>query len=310
MSDLPSGPLPSRASDYAHARHAGNAGDVFKHVALAATLGAFREPPALYAESHAGDGLFSLGSVGEWTAGVAKLWTPPTEKTGSVHSVNSTDRWLEVVRGFSPASATRPEKVPGSPLLARALLGASSRMVLHELDPQAAEVLRRALAAQDRANPSSAGSASADQKRHATWELHEKDGFAGIAAALASANGAPALAMIDPPYTQKGEWSQAAEALAACGQSAPQAALLLWYPIKALTRPRALLAELVKLGVHGTLVELITTPLRLKRDKLSGSGMLFVHPPAGAVEALLSELPRLGTALMTHGEWSAQQIGF
>ena len=324
MPDLPSGPLPSRASDYAHARHAGNAGDVFKHVALAATLGAFREPPALYAESHAGDGLFSLGSVGEWTGGVARLWSPggvaagqtATGNTKSVNLVNpatpanpaapasagATERWLAVVRGFSPAGASRPEKLPGSPLLARALLPASARMVLHELDPQAAEVLRRTLAAQD--------AKAADHERHATWGLHEQDGFPGIAAALASAGGAPACALLDPPYTQKAEWSQAAEALAACAKAAPQASLLLWYPIKALTRPRALLAELVRAGVHGTLVELITTPLRLKRDKLSGSGMLFVHPPPGAVEALLAELPRLGAALMTHGEWSAQQIGF
>ena len=282
------GQLPARASDYAHARHSGNVGDVFKHVALTATLTAFPEGPSLYAESHAGDGLYSLGSVGEWTSGLQKVWTPTDLDQGT-----ATARWLQAVRTFSPAGAERPEKVPGSPLLANAL-APKARLALHELDPQASAVLQRALAARGVAHS----------------QVLESDGFAGLPQALASANGASAVALIDPPYTHKGEWSQAAEVLAKCAETAPGAALLLWYPIKALTRPRGLLAELVKLGVHGTLVELITTPLRLKREKLCGSGMVFVHPPAGAVESLLAELPRLGSAMMTHGEWSGAQIGF
>ncbi len=292
----PSGPLPARASDYAHARHVGNVGDVFKHVALCATIQACPTRVSLYAESHAGDGLFTLGSVGEWTAGVQKLWTPansPTQPpTAGTSGVGL--RWMNAVRGFSSSEATRPEKYPGSPLLAHSLLPPETRLALHEVDPQAAEVLRRALA----------------NRGAAHVEVREQDGFAALPTALLSANGAPAVALIDPPYTQKSEWSQAAAVLAASAEAAPQAALLLWYPIKALTRPRALLAEMVKLGLHGTLVELVTTPLRLKREKLCGSGMVFIHPPAGAVEGLLAELPWLGTALATHGEWSAAQIGF
>ncbi len=261
----PAGPLPARASDYAHARHSGNVGDVFKHVALTATLAACPTPPALYAESHAGDGLFSLGSVGEWTAGLLKVWSPNDSQTGLSNSQTAlptasgaTGRWLEVVRGFSPPGGARPEKLPGSPLLAEALLPKGARLALHELDPQAAAVLRRALAAR--------GATAA--------AVLEADGFAGLPATLATAQGGPAVALIDPPYTQKSEWSQAASTLAACAHAAPQAALLLWYPIKALTRPRGLLAELVKLGLHGTLVELVTTPLRLKREKLCGSGVI------------------------------------
>jgi 23S rRNA (adenine2030-N6)-methyltransferase len=293
-SAIPSGPLPARASDYAHARHSGNVGDVFKHVALTATLNAFKAPPELYAESHAGDGLYSLGSVGEWTSGLQKVWTPTDSEFASS---TATEKWLSVVRSFASANQAKPDRLPGSPLLAQSLLPASTKLSLHELDPQAAAVLRRALSAR---NALEAGAR----------EVHEADGFAGVVDALRAANGSAAAALIDPPYTNKHEWQQAAECLAKCAEAAPQAALLLWYPIKALTRPRGLLAELVKLGVHGTLVELITTPLRLKREKLCGSGMVLVHPPAGAVEALLAELPRLGTAMMTHGEWSGTQIGF
>lgn len=291
MSDLPqagpAGPLPPRATDYAHARHAGNVGDVFKHVAVAAALRHLR--PALYAESHAGDGLFSLGSVGEWTTGVARLWAEAAGLPGAV------DAWQRAVRAFSPQGAARPERYPGSPLLARALLPDACRLVLHELDPNAAAVLRRALAADGRPQPA---------------EVREADGFAGLVEALRGAGSAPALALVDPPYTGKEEWARAAATLAEAREAAPGACLLLWYPLKALTRPRALLADLARRGVHGTAVELVSTPLRLKRDRLAGSGVVLVHAPEGAAEDLCAALPRLGPPLATHGEWSANLIGF
>jgi 23S rRNA (adenine2030-N6)-methyltransferase len=283
----PSGPLPARASDYAHARHAGNVGDVFKHVALCAVLAHAKEP-ALYAESHAGDGLFTLGSVGEWTAGAQLLW--------DIQATGAAGRFVSALRSFSSPSALRPEKYPGSPLLARTLLPASARMVLHELDPQAAEVLRRSLAA---------GGAQG-----AKGEVREQDGFAGLPEALASAKGAPCVALVDPPYSGKHEWTQAADCLEASAKAAPQAALVCWYPLRALTRPRALLADLVARNLHGTLVELVSTPLRLKREKLNGSGVVLLNAPAGAVEELCAALPQLGPRLATHGEWSAAQIGF
>jgi 23S rRNA (adenine2030-N6)-methyltransferase len=292
------------ASDYAHARHAGNSGDVFKHVALAALLRALPDA-ALYVETHAGDGIFTLGSVGEWTTGVQKLWGAAegdaagggraaavgSTGTGTGAADGAVDRWLSAVRGFSRPGATRPERYPGSPLLARALLP-GARLILHELQGLSAHVLRRALGEAARA------------------EVVEQDGFAALPGALAQAGGGTAVALVDPPYAQKSEWDQAARALFAARAAAPAAALLLWYPIKALTRPRALLAQLARLGVHGTAVELITTPLRLKRDRLSGSGVLLVGAPRSAAEELCAALPRLGPPLATHGEWSAVAIGF
>ena len=299
--DSPQGPLPARASDYAHARHAGNVGDVFKHTALAATLGAFGEasaPPALYVETHAGDGLFTLGSVGEWTTGAQKLWGLP--------GGGALGRFVATLRAFSPPHAARPERYPGSPLIARALLPAAARLVLHELDPQAAAVLRRALA-----HPAPGASSAAGASGSSNFEVREQDGFAALAPLLAATKGeGPQVALIDPPYSNKQEWAQAAACVAEARAASPGACLLLWYPLRALTRPRSLLADLVAREVHGTLVELVSTPLRLKREKLNGSGVIFVNPPAGAVEALCAQLPRLGPPLATHGEWSAAQIGF
>lgn len=260
--------------DYEHARHAGNAGDVLKHVALVALLEAMLQDPAplTYAESHAGDGLYPLGSAGEWGEGLARVWTAREGLLG---------RYAEIARGLSPPGAPRPHVAPGSPLIARALLRAQDRMVLHEIDPRSAAVLRRTL-------PQA--------------EVRESDGLLGVA----ELSGGRSLRLIDPPYTQKREWTDAARAMERMG-AAPMA---LWYPIKALTRPRALVQELAKLGVHGVAVELHWTPLRLKRDRLNGAGLVLANVPAAAVSAICAGLPGLGAALQTHGEWSATQIGF
>ncbi|HUJ28599.1 MAG TPA: 23S rRNA (adenine(2030)-N(6))-methyltransferase RlmJ [Myxococcales bacterium] len=258
--------------DYAHARHAGNAGDVFKHVALIAALEEMlrSSEPLLYVETHAGDGIYPLASVGEWGAGVQQIWPLQEGLVG---------RYAMAVRAESPAGAARPQRMPGSPLVAARMLRPQDRMLLHEIDPQSAQVLRRTV-------PQA--------------EVREEDGLSLRAPA------GRALVLVDPPYAQKQEWTDAARAAARLA-STP---LLLWYPVKALTRPRALIAELAKAGVHGTAVELHWTPLRLKRDRLNGCGVVFANVPRAAVASLCAALPDFGPALQTHGEWQAVEIGF
>jgi len=260
--------------DYAHARHAGNAGDVLKHVALIALLEAMLRDaaPLAYVETHAGDGLYPLGSAGEWGDGILRVFGARDGLLG---------RYAGIVRAASPPGAERPQAAPGSPLIARALLRPMDRMLLHEIDPRSAGLLRRAL-------PDA--------------EVRQADGLAALAEA---ARGRVAV-LIDPPYASKQEWTDAARAL----EEIPGVPSLLWYPVKALTRPRALVAELAKLGVHGTAVELHWTPLRLRREKLNGAGLIFVSTPREAVASLCAALPDLGAALQTHGEWGAVQIGF
>ncbi len=260
--------------DYAHARHAGNAGDVLKHVALIAILDELlRDPaPLAYLETHAGDGLYPLGSLGEWGDGALRVWGAQGGLLG---------RYARILRGFSEPGAARPRALPGSPLVARALLRPGDRMLLHEIDARSASVLRRSL-------PGA--------------EVREADGLAALPAAAQGR----AFVLLDPPYTQKQEWTDAARAL----ETIPGTPAALWYPIKALTRPRALIGGLPRLGVHGVAVELHWTPLRLRRERLNGAGLVLVGVPAAAVANLCAALPELAALLQTHGEWGAMQIGF
>ena len=287
--------------DYAHARHAGNHGDVLKHVALTAVLGAAaRDPqPLLYVESHAGDGLFPLGSSGEWGEGISRLWDlpAPAEPTnGPADSWRPIERYRALVGRFSPPGFSRPKIYPGSPLIAQALLDRAARpadeLRLFEVEPQAAKVLRTALQADGRA------------------QVFEEDGLAGAARVLAAAAGKRAVVLIDPPYSDKAEWTEVARAVPAIFRDHPNAAVLLWYPIRAMTRPVSLLNALAEAGVHGTTVELIATPLRLKREKLNGSGLAMFHAPDSALRALCADLPDLGQRLGGRGEWTVRLFGF
>jgi len=279
--------------DYAHARHAGNSGDVFKHVALVAVLEALTEDalPLTYVESHAGDGLYVLGSTGEWSAGAQRLWPDPRKPPSSSGDA-LVDRYVALATRWSRPGAERPEKYPGSPLVAQTLLRPLDRLVLHDIEPSVAKTLEGTLAGDVRVR------------------VVLGDGLTALPDAVRAEKGRRPLVLVDPPYTQRAEWDATARAVSQAMEASPKAALIVWYPIKALTRPRALLSMLTEGGVHGTAVELITTPLRLKRDKLAGSGVVLVNVPERATARLLASLVRLGPALMTHGEWSAQQIGF
>jgi 23S rRNA (adenine2030-N6)-methyltransferase len=95
------------------------------------------------------------------------------------------------------------------------------------------------------------------------------------------------------------------DALARAATSSPRACLVLWYPVKSLTRPNAMIARLQTAGVPSTIAELITTPFGTRRNRLNGSGVLVVNPPAGAIEALATAAPRVGAACATQdGTWS------
>ena len=99
---------------YQHAYHVGNAGDVHKHMALAALLDylARKDKPFTYIETHAGRGLYRLDA-------------PEAAKTGEAAA--AIDRARE---------AGGPAAYPGSPLIAAGLAREGDVLHLAELHPQ------------------------------------------------------------------------------------------------------------------------------------------------------------------------------
>lgn len=299
-------PPPHRDDPYSHRFHAGNVGDVWKHVGLALLLRALRAGDARrvhYLDTHAGEGRYALGPTGEWSEGVGRLWPPPPAVPGAP---------AETAPGPAPPSALatyrrdvlalgegqdRPRRYPGSPCIAAAILGSGDRLSLWERDDNA----RRALA-----------TALGDDPR---VTLAGGDGFAALPGALAASRRdtpeATRVVLVDPPYADKHEWRTAAEAVAAAHRADPAARILLWYPVKSLTRPNTLHAALRDGGVPAAVLELVTTPLEHRRNRLNGSGLVLVNPPDGLLPTLAAGLATLGPGLATQpGRWSARLLAW
>jgi 23S rRNA A2030 N6-methylase RlmJ len=87
--------------------------------------------------------------------------------------------------------------------------------------------------------------------------------------------------------------------------AAPEATILLWYPIKSWSRPHVLVRTIREAGVAATTLELITTPLEHKRNRLNGSGLLCVNVSEALVDALAPSLQQIGRRCATQqGQWS------
>jgi 23S rRNA (adenine2030-N6)-methyltransferase len=121
---------PGAAPDYTHRLHAGNVGDVWKHVALLEVLRrvAATATQVVYVDTHAGEGEYDLGATGEWSEGIGRLWTSDVEPplapyAGLVHRLTT--------------GTARPATYPGSPAFARAALGPDATLHLWERDADA-----------------------------------------------------------------------------------------------------------------------------------------------------------------------------
>ena len=273
--------MPEKIDDsYNHRFHAGNVGDVWKHcvwVTLLRHLMRSGMPPLHVVETHAGAGLYKLGGTGEWTAGVGRVRAQPLRDKPP----SALKRYVQLLDSVNPAV------YPGSALMTQAYLRAEDRASFYETDPETYGALTRRLA---------------DDPRLSTFAT---DGLT----ALTKHDGASALFFVDPPYTRKEDWQVIPHALMSFCAAHPAASLALWYPIKSYTRPNAMLDRLAAGGVRGTVVELITTPIKLQHNRLNGSGMLLVNAPEVAISQSLAAAPLLGRLCATHtGHWTARAL--
>lgn len=273
---------PDAAPDYGHRFHAGNVGDVWKHCVLVEVLsrlaGAGR---AAYLDTHAGEGRYVLGATGEWREGIGRLWdAPPTD--------GALARYVALCRRLG-AGTDRPTRYPGSPSIAREVLGPAAALHLWERDAATCDALRRIVGDDARV------------------EITCDDGLAGLDAAVVAAerSGDTVVVLVDPPWAQKPDWLTVPDALARAVAASTRAAFVLWYPVKSLTRPNAMIARLAAAGVAGTIAELVTTPLAQQRHRLNGSGVVLVRPPDGATAAVAAAATHVGAACATRDRsWS------
>lgn len=273
--------------NYRHAFHAGNHGDVLKHVVLLGLCEALghKPAPAFALDTHAGRGAYALDEApaartGEAQAGYARLAAaaPPEPLL---------TRYLDAVAACR--AELGGEAYPGSPWLLAHALRAQDRIACCELQPEEAAALK----ARFRGDPRVA--------------VHQRDGYAAIRALLPpvvdGSRFARGLVLVDPPYeAQLAEFDLALRALREGLQRWPQACFALWYPVKQRRTLRPFLRSATNLAAKSALVaELLVraddSPLRM-----NGSGMLLLNVPY-RFDAVLA--PALAPLSATLGEPTA-----
>jgi len=266
---------------YDHRFHAGNVGDVWKHAAMLAWLEAGRDgPPRTLIETHGGAGMYALGPTGEWTEGIGRVLT---KDAGAPPAV------AKLVHQVRAAGARR---YPGSPVLARSTLRADDRYIAHEIAPEPLASLERAVGGDARVT------------------VVGVDGLAALAPALETLRDREVWILIDPPYADRSEWSLVPAAIGRALAVHPRARLMLWYPVKSLARPNAMFLELAT-HTEGVALELLTSPLTFKKNRLNGSGLMLARAPDGVIEQLAAISAWLGPRMsVADGFWSTRGLAW
>jgi 23S rRNA (adenine2030-N6)-methyltransferase len=262
---------------YRHAFHAGNHGDVLKHLVYLRVLQhvQHKDKGVRIIDTHAGAGGYSLESRyaqrhEEYEEGVGRLWAQ-SERPLLV------DDYLGIIRAFNPDGVLR--QMPGSPAIARHLMRPQDQLRLFELHPTDHKVLSSYLGSQP------------------GTEVHHRDGFTAMKSVLPPPT-RRAVLLIDPSYEGDADYTRVLATVREALERFPEAVILVWYPQvqKVLARelPRRLTAAAPKGWVHARLT---VKPVDAKGFGLAGSGMVVINPPHTLHGELQTLLPWLVGAL-------------
>jgi 23S rRNA (adenine2030-N6)-methyltransferase len=265
---------------YRHGFHAGNRADVHKHAALALALRHLRrkDAPFCVIDAFAGDGVYDLTSAealktAEFRAGIAKIWRRTDAPAG-------VDGYLDRVRAANaamPNAGGRLIAYPGSPALARASLRADDRLILGELHPTAHEGLKRWA------------------RNDARIAVHRRDGFE-LLGALVPPPVRRGAALVDPAYEVKAEYETLPPALARALHRWKQGIYLVWYPVLAEARHRAMVEALAALPA-ASILQSELGPASPPAAGMQASGLVILNPPW-----------QFDAELQTAGDWLAAAL--
>ncbi|MBR9911676.1 MAG: 23S rRNA (adenine(2030)-N(6))-methyltransferase RlmJ [Gammaproteobacteria bacterium] len=256
---------------YRHAYHAGNHADVLKHLAEVLILDYLRkkaDKPLRYIDTHAGPGLYDLAEGyarqnSEFESGISRLWQAPDLP-------EPLSRYVNTVRSFNPGSELT--RYPGSPAIARAMLGAKHKLQLFELHPADFEQLQKW---------------GRGDRRVSAEKL---DGFQRLPKSLPP-HERRALVVIDPPYELKQDYQAAVAALESAVRQFASGVYLLWYPLLQRDEVGRMLKRLRGRDWHWLNAELCVGAA--SSGGMYGSGVFVINPPWHLMDELRASLPVL-----------------
>ena len=268
---------------YRHAFHAGNHGDVLKHLVLAEVLRHMGEKDKAYTliDTHAGAGGYSLegryaSKKGEVEGGIAALWDQPQGLPEAVA------RYLELVAAFNGGLGAKLTQYPGSPAIAQQLMRPQDPLHAYELHPTDERILRAFLGAR------------------AHTRVQMADGFANLSRELPPPS-RRGVVLIDPSYELKADYGKVVAAVREVLTRFAQAVVLVWYPlvqlVEAVQLPKRLRTAAAA-APKGWLDAQITVQAADARGfGMMGSGMFVINPPHPLHGTLQECLPVLAQRL-------------
>jgi 23S rRNA (adenine2030-N6)-methyltransferase len=272
--------------NYQHVYHAGNVGEVLKHSILSLLLVSLRQKETgfCYIDSHAGVGLYDLGSTesqktSEASQGILRLLAH-SETLPPVLSP-----YLNAIKTFQQS---HPSSLcyPGSPMIAHHFLRRQDEMALNEAHPNVCYQLKQ------------------NFKHQAQVAIHQRDAYEFLPAMLPPKQKTRALILIDPPFEKTTEKMDMAQALEKCMQKFPQGVYALWFPLTA-KEPRLYFPRQLKLLLPAhkhLIVEMSTLDPSEINTGLTGAAMVLINPPWRLEEEIQLLLPALWKTLSVNKE--------
>jgi 23S rRNA (adenine2030-N6)-methyltransferase len=279
---------------YRHAYHAGNFADILKHLVLVNTLhyALRKDTPLFFLDTHAGAGLYLLGSdaarkTGEAEAGILKLDFAALLEKASPEGAEAIKLYQDAVGHF--LRMHRPA-YPGSPLIAAELLRKQDHLHLCELHPADFEVLV----------------SYTHRDRRLTCE--QQDGYTRALALIPPAQ-KRAVVLIDPSYETDAEYQRVVKLVSELHQRMSGAQILLWYPVVHRREAQHLQDALVRRGIK----DLWRFELGMKADApghgMTASGVLVINPPWTLPAQLENVLPLISEQLAGGwGNWKVERL--
>ncbi len=268
--------------NYRHAYHAGNFADVLKHATLALVIEHLKQKSAPFRviDTHAGVGTYDLTATqaektGEWRQGIGRILGPDATSLPDTVAPLLAPYLSAVIAANLAGQLTC---YPGSPRIARHLLRPEDRLVVNELHPEDAVLLKEEFA------------------RDRQTRVLELDGWVALKSLLPPKERRGVI-LVDPPFEEAGELDRLTRGLSEAVRRFPTGIYLLWYPIKdprtiatfhkslvALATPKLLVAELMLRQPHDV-------------TRLNGTGLAILNPPWKLDEALSALLPYLASRI-------------
>ena len=274
---------------YRHAFHAGNHGDVLKHIVLMLVLRYMnqKEKGWRFVDTHAGAGGYSLHSTyakknAEFNEGVGRLW-------GRTDVPPAVADYLDLIRQFNGSNTLK--QYPGSPAIANALCREQDQLRLFEMHPTDYRVLASYLAEEPGV------------------EVKMSDGFEGLKSRLPPPT-RRGVVLMDPSYELDRDYSAVVAALRDGMQRFADGTFMVWYPmvgkLPAVQLPKRLKALAPKRWVHARLT---VQKLDARGFGMAGSGVFIINPPHTLHAELNELLPWLHEALKQFdgGGWVLEQ---